>query len=83
MDGVHNRPDILRGGRRIISIYRLIFRILNDSLPDRRLINANRTGRDMPSELVGRIIGTKEEVKLNLTDAPNNDRIYEDVLASS
>ncbi|CAO3428321.1 hypothetical protein [Azospirillum endophyticum] len=43
------------------------------------MINANRTGRDMPSELVGSIIGMKEEVKLNLTDAPNNGRINEDV----
>jgi len=83
MDGVHDRPDILRGRRRIISIYRLIFRILNDSLPDRRLINANRTFRDMSSELVGSIIATKEEVKFNLAVSPNNGRMNEDVYASS
>lgn len=83
MDGVHDGPDILRGGRRIVSIYRLIFRIVNDSLPDRRLSDANRTGRDMPSELVGSIIGAKKEVKLKLADKSNNVRIKEDVLASA
>ncbi|WP_376961258.1 hypothetical protein ABNQ39_15165 [Azospirillum sp. A26] len=83
MDGIHDGPDILRGGRRIVSIYRLIFRIVNDSLPDRRLSDTNRTGRDMPSELVGSIIGAKKEVKLKLAGKLNNGRINEGVLKSS
>jgi hypothetical protein len=37
----------------------------------------------MPSELVGSIIGAKEEVKLKLAGKANNGRINEGVLASS